>query len=149
GDEAVLLKSFLPLGVSVCHELLFPEVIAASVAEGAALLVNVSNDGWLDGGAGIASRQHFAMAVFRAVETRRYLVRAATTGVSGIVDPYGAVVDALPPGASGTLVASVAGRTAMTPYVRFGDVFALACTLVAAAALYRIASGRRATAPRA
>jgi apolipoprotein N-acyltransferase len=122
------------LGVSICHEILFPDVVSRSVEDGADVLVNVSNDGWLDGGSGVASRQHFAMAVFRAVETRRYLVRAATTGVSGVVDPYGRITKALPPGTGGVLTASVAGRTALTPYVRFGDAFAFFC-LAATAAL--------------
>ncbi len=139
GSGPGVLESFLPLGVSICHEILFPELVSRSVAAGAELLVNVSNDGWLDGGGGVASRQHFAMAVFRAVETRRYLVRAATTGVSGVVDPYGRVVTTLAPGATGVLDVSVAGRSALTPYVRLGDVFAFACVLAAAAALH----GRR------
>jgi apolipoprotein N-acyltransferase len=140
GTEPGVLRSFVPFGVSICHEILFPELATRAVREGAELLVNVSNDGWLDSGHGVASRQHFAMAVFRAVETRRYLVRAATTGVSGIVDPYGRVVDTLGPGASGVVVGSVAGRTGMTLYVRVGDAFAFACLLAAAAALH----GRRA-----
>jgi apolipoprotein N-acyltransferase len=135
GDGAGVLASFVPLGLTICHEILFPELVTASVAGGAALLVNVSNDGWLDGGHGVASRQHFAMAVLRAVETRRYLVRAATTGVSGVVDPYGRVVGTLAAGATGTLAVPVAGRTRMTPYVRFGDAFALLCSLSAVLAL--------------
>ncbi len=135
GTAPGLLQSFVLLGVSICHEVLYPELIGRAVRGGAELLVNVSNDGWLDGGYGTASRQHFTMAVFRAVETRRYLVRAATTGVSGIVDPYGRVVDVLAPGASGVVSAPVAGRSALTPYVRLGDAFALACALAAATAL--------------
>ena len=135
GEGAGVLASFVPLGVTICHEILFPELVTASVAGGASLLVNVSNDGWLDGGHGIASRQHFAMAVLRAVETRRYLVRAATTGVSGVVDPYGRVVGTLAPGAIGTLAVPVAGRTLVTPYVRFGDTFALLCSLSVVLAL--------------
>src|SRR6184192_2627398 len=87
GTAPGVLQSFVPLGVSICHEILYPDLIGRAVRAGASLLVNISNDGWLDGGYGAASRQHFAMAVFRAVETRRYLVRAATTGISGIVDP--------------------------------------------------------------
>ncbi|HJQ84769.1 MAG TPA: apolipoprotein N-acyltransferase [Candidatus Binatia bacterium] len=145
GTGPSTLRSFVTLGVSICHEILFPELIGRSVADGAALLVNVSNDGWLDGGHGIASRQHFAMAVLRSVETRRYLVRAATTGVSGVIDPFGRVVDVLPPGAAGTVSTSVAGRTAITPYVRMGDVFAFACVLAAVGAL----AGRRSAAVRA
>ena len=135
GAEPGILKSFVPVGVSICHEVHFPELSARSVAAGAALLVNLANDGWLDGGSGVASRQHFAMAAFRAVETRRYLVRAATTGVSGFIDPYGSVVASLDAGETGVLTGLVAGRTALTPYVRLGDVFAFACMLAAAAAL--------------
>jgi apolipoprotein N-acyltransferase len=92
GREGRLFKSFVTLGVSVCQEAQYPELISDSVQDGAELLVNVSNDGWVDGGYGTASEQHFAMSKFRAVETRRYLVRAASTGVSGIVDPFGRVV---------------------------------------------------------
>ena len=137
GTSSGVLQSFLPLGISICHEILFPELIADGVRAGAQLLVSVANDGWMDGGHGIASQQAFAMAVFRAVETRRYLVRAATTGVSGIVDPYGRVLASLGPGQSGVVVAAVAGRRVLTPYVRFGDAFAFACAGVAIAAVFR------------
>ena len=135
GSTPGVLQGFWRLGVSICHEILFSDVINSSVEHGADVLVNVSNDGWLDGGSGVASRQHFAMAVFRAVETRRYLVRAATTGVSGVVDPYGRIIDSLPPNTSGVVTTSVAGRTGLTPYVRFGDAFAFSCIAAAAAAL--------------
>lgn len=135
GTTPGVMSSFVRLGVTICHEIIYPELVRRSVAEGAELLVNVSNDGWLDGGTGVASEQHFAMAVFRAVEARRYLVRAATTGVSGMVDPYGRVLGVLPPRATGVLTAPVAGRRNLTFYVYAGDVFALACAALAAAAL--------------
>lgn len=135
GDRAGVLPGFVPLGVSICHEALFPELTARSVRAGAELLVNVSNDGWLDPGTGVASRQQFAMAAFRAVETRRYLVRAATTGISGVVDPFGRIVDSLDVGVRDALVTPVSGRSEITAYVAMGDAFALACALVAAAAL--------------
>lgn len=131
GRAPGLLWSFVPLGVSICHEILYPEVTHRAVRWGAALLVNVSNDGWLDGGYGAASRQHFAMAALRAVEARRYLVRATTTGVSGVIDPWGRVVEALPPGVSGSVVVPVVGIRGLTPYVRLGDVFATGCALFA------------------
>jgi apolipoprotein N-acyltransferase len=135
GNAPGVLKSFLPVGVSICHEVLYPDLVSRSVREGAQLLVNVSNDGWLDGGYGTASRQHFAMAALRAVETRRYLVRAATTGVSGVVDPYGRVIQALGPGTVGVLNVTVAGRNTITPYVRFGDIFAVGCAALGATVL--------------
>src|SRR5207249_1081421 len=137
GSGPGILKSFVPLGVSICHEILFPDVVGRAVLAGAELLINVSNDGWLDGGHGIASRQHFGMVAFRAVETRRYLVRAATTGVSGVIDPYGRVVDSLGSGESGVVTAAVAGCRTITPYVRLGDAFSFGCALVTVMGLYR------------
>ena len=135
GTEPGVLQSFVPLGVSICHEILYPELIREDVLAGASLLVNVSNDGWVDGGYGTAGPQHLAMAIFRAVETRRYLVRAATTGISGVIDPYGRVVAQLAAGSSGVVTAPVAGRNELTPYVRVGDAFAFGCAIVAVAAL--------------
>jgi apolipoprotein N-acyltransferase len=143
GVEPGVLRSFVPVGTSICHEILYPELVGRAVRAGAALLVNVSNDGWLDGGYGVAGRQHFAMAVLRAVESGRYLVRAATTGESGIIDPYGRVLTAVAPGTAGLATAAVAGRSDLTPYVRFGDAFAAACALVALVALGHAATERR------
>jgi apolipoprotein N-acyltransferase len=145
GNRAGVLQSFVPLGVSICHEVLYPDLVSAAVREGAEVLVNISNDGWLDGGYGAASRQHFAMAAFRAVETRRYLVRAATTGVSGVIDPYGRVVEERAPGTVGVGSTRVSGRRGITPYVRFGDVFAYACAGLALGGLVRgrVRLGRR------
>jgi apolipoprotein N-acyltransferase len=136
GSGTGVLRGVVPVGVSVCHEVLFPDLIARAVGAGAEILVNVSNDGWLDPATGAASRQHAAMAVFRAVETRRYLARAATTGISAVVDPYGRIVAALPPDTAGVLQARVDARRDVTPYVRVGDAFALGCVVVALVALY-------------
>jgi apolipoprotein N-acyltransferase len=143
GDGPGVLQSFVPLGVSICHEILFPELASRAVYAGATLLVSLSNDGWLDPGTGVASQQHFAMAGFRAVETHRYLVRATTTGISGVIDPLGRVVASLDVGVRGALVTPVAGLSVLTPYARLGDVFALGCVIVAAAALLgrRISGG--------
>jgi apolipoprotein N-acyltransferase len=128
GTTPGVLRGGMLLGASICHEALYPEVVNGAVAEGAEVLVNVANDGWLDGEWGVASRQHFAMTTFRAVETRRPLVRAATTGVSGV---FGA---------------SVVPRQGLTPYVRFGDAFAAGCVLFAVLALVPVRRplGRRA-----
>jgi apolipoprotein N-acyltransferase len=137
GDGPGVLRGFVSFGLSICHEVLFPELIAAEVAAGAQLLVNVSNDGWIDAGQGIAGRQHLVMAALRAVETRRYLVRAATTGPSAVIDPYGRILDSLPPRTSGVLTGPVAARTAVTPYVYFGDAFAFWCVVIAGLAVMR------------
>ena len=127
GNEAGILRGFTTLGISICHEVLHADLALAGVRRGATVLVNIANDGWLDSIGDGASRQHFAMSIFRAVETRRYLVRSATTGISGIVDPYGRVVAALDTRVAGTLVGGVVPSTVITPYVRYGDVFATGC----------------------
>jgi apolipoprotein N-acyltransferase len=148
GTGASVLRSFVPIGVSICHEIVHPDLTRASVRDGAEMLVNIANDGWLDGGYGFAGPQHLAMAVFRAVETRRWLVRAATTGTSAVIDPYGTIVAAQAPGTAGVVRAGVAGRRTVTPYVRFGDAFALACTgLVASWFLTRALARLRRRAP--
>jgi apolipoprotein N-acyltransferase len=135
GTGPSVLASFVPIGVSICHEIVHPDLITASVRDGAELLVNIANDGWLDGGYGFAGRQHLAMAVFRAVETRRFVVRGATTGTSAIIDPYGHLVATQPPDTAGVVTGDVVGLRTVTPYVQAGDAFALACVLVVVAGL--------------
>lgn len=147
GRAPGVLPGFVPLGVSICHEILYPDVVHGAVAHGAQLLVNIANDGWLDGGFGVASRQHFAMSVFRAVEAHRYLVRAATTGVSGIIDPNGRILAMQAPGTIGVVTATVGGLSGITPYVAHGDVFAFACMALVITVLVRALLPEPATAP--
>jgi len=131
------------LGTVICYEVLFPHLVRELVRNGAELLVNVSNDSWLDRGDGVAPRQQFSMAVFRAIETRRALVRAASSGVSGFITPFGAVQALVPAGEAGTAVAPVTLRSGLTPYVRWGDAWAVVGSVLAAAQVLR----RRRSAP--
>jgi apolipoprotein N-acyltransferase len=75
------------------------------------------------------------MAIFRAVETRRWVVRAATTGISGVVAPDGRPQRLLGASQVGVLSADVGLPTTLTPYVRVGDVFAWSCVALALGAL--------------
>lgn len=81
------------IGVGVCYEIIYPALARLEVARGANLLLTISNDSWY-GRAG-AQAQHFAGATLRAVETNRYLLRAAITGISGIVDEKGRIREEL------------------------------------------------------
>lgn len=76
--------------VNICFEVVFPQLARTFCKNGVALLTTITNDAWF--GKSSAPYQHFAMATMRAIENRRYLVRAANTGISGIVDPYGRVI---------------------------------------------------------
>ena len=122
-----------PAGILVCNEAMLPHFAARRVAEGAAYLVNPSNDSWVPD-LKFALHQ-FDIVSLRAVEQRRYLVRASTSGPSAIVDPWGRVVAATDPFASEVLVGRIRPLTARTFYGRAGDLFGLLCVVGAAAAL--------------
>lgn len=77
--------------VNICFEVVFPQLARTFCKDGVSLLTTITNDAWF--GKSSAPYQHFAMAVMRTIENRRYLVRAANTGISGIVDPYGRVIE--------------------------------------------------------
>jgi apolipoprotein N-acyltransferase len=77
------------IGVLLCYESIFADLAEKWVKAGANVLINLTNDAWY--GKSSAPHQSFAMTVFRAVETRRSVVRAANTGISGFIDPLGRV----------------------------------------------------------
>jgi apolipoprotein N-acyltransferase len=130
------------LSVSICYEAIFADFIRGFVDRGADLLVNVTNDGWY--GYTSAPHQHFAMAVFRAVENGKYLVRAANTGISAVVDPRGRVLARTQLFEETTLVFEVPIVPGRTFYSRHGDVFAWTCFGVAVLLVaYGLVSSRR------
>jgi apolipoprotein N-acyltransferase len=122
-------------GVLICNEAMFPEVARARVRAGADLLLNLSNDTWMNDPE--YSAIAFDMIVLRAVEQRRFLVRASTSGPSAIVDPFGQVLVRTGLFTAEVAAASVAPRAEPTLYARFGDAFAFACVAVTLAALGR------------
>lgn len=120
GDNPMPLPSPLgPAGVAVCYEVAFPDLAADQVRRGASVLVTITNDGWY--GDSAAPRQHLALAVLRAAENRRFMIRAANTGISAIIDPTGRIVQRLDIGQSGMLLGEVAPLYLVTPAARFGD----------------------------
>ncbi len=120
-ETPVVLRSGpLALGVGICYEIIYPGLARRQTADGANLLATISNDSWY-GRAG-AQDQHFAGALFRAVENGRYLVRAAITGISGIVDPRGRILAEIAPNESGTAAGTIALLGASTAWTRWGYV---------------------------
>lgn len=118
-------------GTTICYEVIFPDQVRRYVVEGAEFLVNITNDAWF--GRSAAPVQHLAMAVLRAVENRRYLVRAANTGISAIVDPNGRIVRASDIFAPAVIAEQIRAERAHTFYTRYGDLFAWICIIFVAA----------------
>ena len=117
--------------MAICYEIVFPGHVRRQVARGATFVTTITNDAWF--GDTFAPYQHFSMARMRAVESRRYLVRAANTGISGIVDPWGRVLAVTSLDRSALTTARVLPRSEMTLYVRWGDVLPWLCVLLALA----------------
>ncbi len=103
------------LSVAVCYEAVFPWLSRRAVRQGSQLLATITNDAWY--GTSAAPYQHFQQARVRAVETGRYLVRAANTGISGVVDPYGRVQVQSPLFETGTWTGEVRWLDGATSYV--------------------------------
>jgi apolipoprotein N-acyltransferase len=118
------------LGVFICYEAIYPVEVRRFAAEGATLLVNISNDGWF--GRSAAARQHLLMARVRAVENRRWLIRATNNGYTASVDPYGRMYEPLPTDVRASADLPYDFRTDRTIYTRFGDWFAWLCVAVSA-----------------
>lgn len=130
GDEHTIFE--IPqgrFGTLICFEVIFPRLVRKFVKGGAQFLVNITNDAWF--GRSSASYQHLSMTVFRAVENRVPLIRAANTGITAVVDPFGRINKAT----------DIFVRTYVTGaipvvkepggiYTAVGDVFAYLCLVV-------------------
>lgn len=129
--QPLLEAAGYPVGTSICFEVVFADLIAASVPE-AALLVNVSNDGWF--GDSLAPHQHLEIARVRARETGRPLLRATNTGISAIIDHRGRITARSPQFEQAVVTGSVVPMQGATPFVRLGNwpvlVLAVLCLLV-------------------
>ncbi len=127
------------VSVAICYEVVYPALVREFVRGGSELLTTITNDAWF--GETSAPYQHFQQASMRAIEEGRYLVRAANTGISGIVDPYGRVVEESAIFQPAVLVGTARFLKVSTPYARYGDVLPYAAVLLTAVLL--VASRRR------
>ena len=134
GTEA----STLPLGgqvvsTAICYEIIYPGLVRELVVAGSQLLTTVTNDAWY--GRSSAPHQHFQQATMRAIEHGRFLVRAANTGVSGVVDPYGRALSRTALFEPAVVVEDVRLLDGLTLYGRIGDTPAYAGAVVTLLAL--------------
>jgi len=132
-------------GILICFESLFPEISREYVLRGADFLLNITNDAWF--GRSQAPLQHASMAVFRAVEHRIGIGRAANTGISMIIDRYGRIEKPTDLFVQATVVGDVDLRSGTTFYTRHGDYAASSCLLAGAAMVVAGALLRRRGSP--
>ena len=113
------------IGILICYEGILPDAARRYKKESAQLLVNITNDAWF--GATSAPFQHFSMSLFRAVETRLYLVRAANTGISGIFDPRGKIIAQTKIFQREALKGNIKFVKIPTFYAQYGDILVVIC----------------------
>jgi apolipoprotein N-acyltransferase len=112
-------------GVLICFEIIFSDLCRRFVKGGANFLVTITNDAWF--GRTSAPYQHFSMAVFRAVENRVFVARAANTGITGIIDPKGKIVKQGGIFTEEAMNGTIRYSNRKTFYTLYGDLFASAC----------------------
>ncbi len=122
---APLIAGDIRAGVLICFESIFADIGRGWVNSGANVLINLTNDAWY--GKSSAPYQSWAMTVYRAVETRRSMVRSANTGISGLVDPFGKIQSESDIFTTWSRVVAVPLMEGKTPFVQWGYLFAPVC----------------------
>ncbi|OCY13324.1 MAG: apolipoprotein N-acyltransferase [Microcystis aeruginosa CACIAM 03] len=131
-EERTVLKdtvSGLAIAPAICYESIYGDFMTGFIRNNANLIVIITNDGWWGNTAG--HKQHLAYARLRAIETRRWVVRSANTGISAFIDPSGKITQTQAWDTAAAIQQEVYTRENKTFFVRFGElaflVYALAC----------------------
>ena len=137
--------TILPVGphkvsTAICYEVIYASLIRRFVVDGSELLTTITNDAWY--GWSSAAYQHWDQAALRAIEGGRYMARAANTGISGFVDPYGRVLQKSQLFEQHMMVEDLRFLTDRTIYSRVGDLVAWLSLAVTVAALIATWRGR-------
>lgn len=134
GEESVVLHTEKGnVGCMICFDSVYENISLEAVQGGAQMLIVSTNDAWFDRSA--ENYMHTSQSKLRAVETGRYLVRAANTGISGIINPMGEFEQRLDILEEGAVVGDIYLRDGRTLYTIIGNSFAYACVVLCSAAL--------------
>ena len=121
GDESVVIQSSVgKIGGLVCFDSIYEELARDNVKNGAEIIAIGTNDSWFYDSAGV--KMHNAQAMLRAVENGRYVIRAANTGISSIIDHNGRILDFEEPLVEGIVVADISARSQRTLYSYVGNL---------------------------
>lgn len=122
GEEFTLFDvSSYKFAAMICFESTFPSLSREFVKKGANMLIYVVNDGWYE--TPPEPQQHANRVIYRAIETRRPIIRCANTGISMVVDYLGNIQQSLELNKKGTILADIYPKDRITFYVRYGDIF--------------------------
>lgn len=128
GEQTEVIESDVAkLGCLICFDSIYDELARESVLEGAQLLCLSTNDSWFT--YSVALDMHNAQAQLRAIETGRYVVRSANTGISTILSPRGEILASCEPLLEGLVEGEVYARDTVTPYTRMGNLFVALCAV--------------------
>lgn len=142
GTDALLLPVRGHMAsTAICYEVIYSSLMRSFVTNGSELLTTITNDAWY--GWSSAAYQHWQQASLRSIEQGRYLARAANTGISGFVDPYGRVIQHSNMFQSAVMVEDLRFITERTIYSYIGDAVGWAGVAITAAALLSTRRGRR------
>lgn len=129
GEEYARAETdFGSFGTLICYEIIFPGLVRKFFTQGGDFIVTITNDAWFGKTAG--PYQHFSMAVFRAIENRKPVIRAANTGISGFIDSNGRILAATPLFQRLVLSNEVKTDRTLTFYTKYGDLFSYLCIVI-------------------
>ncbi|MGD0238276.1 MAG: apolipoprotein N-acyltransferase [Syntrophorhabdales bacterium] len=141
GGHSPISTELGKVGLLICYEGTFPCITIDTVRRGAQVLVNITNDAWF--GRSSAPYQHLAFYTFRAIETDRFVLRAANTGVSAIIDPRGRIIARTDIFIRTVLKGTFSMRDGQTFYVRYGDYFVALCLITLVGLIVRGLVGKK------
>jgi len=129
-ERMVLPVESYKLGTFICYESTYPDEVREFVANGAQLLINISNDGWFGNGA--APWQSLRMTRMRAIENQRWVLRSTNTGITASIDPFGRIVQQAQRNVRVAVNVPYGIVTSTTFYSSHGDVFGWLCVALCA-----------------
>jgi apolipoprotein N-acyltransferase len=118
------LRARTPFGdfaTLICYEIIFPGLVRKFYSTGGDFIVTITNDAWF--GRTTGPFQHFSMAVFRAVENRKPVIRVANTGISGFIDSNGRIISRTNLFERGMLTRDIKTDSKISFYSKYGDLF--------------------------
>jgi apolipoprotein N-acyltransferase len=128
--DAKTSQGVVKIGVPICYESIFGELFSEFVRNGAQLMCVITNDSWWGNSPG--HRQHFEMSALRAIESRRYILRAANSGISAFFDPLGNHHQKTKYETRTSITQTVYPNNELTFYTKHGDYLAKIMLAIAA-----------------